>query len=167
MFGFGGGKKQHLVGAAEKRLKAQQYKPEGFIKSKREGTESQLVPVIMVYSLAVVFATILTQGVLESGAGIHTGNSQLDRLLFGPGIPHLTATQDIDKVLVIFLRGTAIFLAGGLLPFCTYAWQRLVDRTRTNVYVSCWGVSIGLCLMYYLARDALPEILEKLVGAVL
>lgn len=163
---FGGkkdGENPIVVGAKEKIRKAQMLKQGRNVMevtSKREGKESsQLVPITIVYGISVIFALILTQGPLQSGAGISSGNPALDKALFGPGYPVFTGAVDTDMMIAVFIRGTAIFLVGGIIPFFTRFWQVFLDRARMNVYVGFWGVSVSLGLIYYLVKDSLIPLL--------
>lgn len=166
MFGSNDDKSQKLVGAREKRDKAAQFRPHAYeIKSKKEGREgSKVVPLAVIYGIAVVFALILTEGVMDQkNIGIHTGNGAFDRMFFGPGIPSIMGSQETDRGIVIFLRGTMIFLAAGVLPLFTWLWQKIADGARMNVYLAFWGVTIGLGMIWYLAMDSLIPALNAVI----
>jgi hypothetical protein len=166
MFGFGNDKKPDLVGAKEKVLKAKKFNKNYQVQSKKEGKpQSPVVPALIVLCISVLFAFILTEGVLKTGVGLRIGNAGLDKLLFGPGQPSLTGDTDTDYGLVIFLRGIVIFILGGIIPLCTLIWQRLIDRAQMNIYVAFWGVSISLGLIYYLIKDSLTPILKDVADA--
>lgn len=154
-----------IVGAKEKIARAQMIKQGGgygAVQSKREGRQpSPLIPVTIVFGIAAVFATILTQGPLQSGVNINTGSSALDKILFGPGIYNFTGLPETDMAIVIFLRALAMFIVAGIIPFVTHTWQRMLDRAHMNVYVTFWGVSIALGLIYYLIKDSLVPLLAE------
>jgi len=76
----------------------------------------------------------------------------------------LMGDASIDYFLIIFIRGLAIFIAAGILPGATYLWQRLMDKAQMNIYISTWGVTVGLALMYYIGRDFLADIFKELIA---
>lgn len=158
MFGFGKSPEtEKLVGAREKLLKAQKYSKGFQVKSKREGKEpSPVVGVIIIYALSVGLAAFMTQDVLKQGLNIDFGGPTLKKLLFGPGEPSLTGGQDVDFILTIALRGLAIFLLAGFLPFATFAWQRLLDRSNSNAYIAFWSVSVGVFFVYFAFKMMMP-----------
>lgn len=161
---FGNNNKPTLVGAKAKREAAKNFDPAYQIKSKREGkAPSAIVPVAAIYAISVIFAMILTEGPMKAGLGIHTGHTGFDQAMFGPGIPTFTGSAETDRGIAIFLRGTMIFLLGGILPALTWAWQKLVDSSRMNVYLSFWCVSTGAGLVYYLARDTVGPALIRVL----
>jgi hypothetical protein len=165
MFGSDNEKGQRLVGAKEKREKAAQFRPHAFeLKSKREGQEgSKIVPLAVIYMIAIIFAWILTDGPIKSGLGIHTGNPSFDRLFFGPGDPTLFSSQEVNLGAIVFIRGTFLFLLGGLLPGLTYVFQGLTDGARRNIYLSFWGVTLTTGLAYYLIRDYAGPALKQVI----
>lgn len=166
---FGSDKNNRLVGAREKHEKAQKFKPGSFaVKSKREGKEpSPVIPLAVIYGISVVLAMFLTEGPMKEGLGFHTGNPSFDRTFFGPGLAGLSGDPDTDRGITIFLRGTFLFALGGVLPFCTYLWQKVVDNTRLNIYLAFWGVTLGMALLYYLSRDMLGPIFKQVLDIIL
>ncbi len=166
---FGGDKNNRLVGAKEKHEKSLKFKPGNFtVKSKREGKNpSPIIPLAVIYGIAVILAMFLTEGPFKEGVGLRTGNGTFDSTFFGPGIPSFTGTPDTDRGIAVFLRGTLLFLLGGFLPLCTYLWQKLVDNARMNVYMGFWGVTLGLALLYYLGRDTLGPLFKEILDIIL
>lgn len=163
---FGGKKEpEKLVGARAKIEHAKKFKKGYQVESKREGkAPDPKVAVGVVLALAIGLAALMTEGVLKTGAGIGTGNAKFDKILFGPGEPPLMGDASIDYFLIIFIRGLAIFIAAGILPGATYLWQRLMDKAQMNIYISTWGVTVGLALIYYIGRDFLADIFKELIA---
>lgn len=165
MFGFGKKEQEKLVGARAKIEHAKKFQKGYKVQSKREGQEpNPMLAIVIVWGLAVGLAALLTEGVLKTGAGISTGNGSFDKLMFGPGEPSLMGSPDLDYILVLLIRGTAIFLAAGVIPGCTILWQRLVDKSHMNVYISFWGVTIGLAIIYYAAKDFLGDLFSEVIS---
>ncbi|MFN7115077.1 MAG: hypothetical protein ACK4PK_12045 [Alphaproteobacteria bacterium] len=165
MFGFGKKEEVKLVGAKAKIEHAKKFGKNFQVKSKREGKEpNPTLAIVIVWGLAVGLAALLTEGVLKTGAGISTGNGGFDKLMFGPGEPALMGSSEIDYLLVLLIRGTGIFLVAGIIPGCTVLWQRLLDKNQMNVYISFWGVSIGIAVLYYLAKDILADIFKEVLA---
>lgn len=165
MFGLGKKEAPKLVGAKQKIEQAKKFGTGFQVKSKREGkAPNPSLALVIVWGLAVGLAALLTEGVLKTGAGISTGNGGFDKMMFGPGQPSLMGSPDIDYILVLLIRGTGIFLVAGIIPGCTYLWQRMLDKNQMNIYISFWGVTVGLAVIYYLAKDILADILKELIA---
>lgn len=165
MFGFGKKEEPRIVGAKQKIEQAKKYGAGFQVKSKREGKEpNPRLAIVIVWGLSVGLGALLTEGVLKTGAGISTGNGSFDKMLFGPGEPMLMGSPDIDYILTLLIRGTAIFLAAGFIPGCTILWQRLLDKNQMNVYISFWGVTVGLALLYYLGKDILADVFKEVLA---
>lgn len=164
MFGFGKkNKKPALVGAAEKRLKAQKYAKGFKVESKREGKgDSPVVGLAVVLGISIIAAYVLTEGAIKQGLGLRVGNPDLDKLLFGPGEPTLTGDSMMDYGLAIFLRGIFIFLLGGIVPGAAYMWKRMIDRADMNLYRLFWGTSITICVLFVLVQDSLVPLIKDI-----
>ena len=167
MFGFGKkNDKPNLVGAAEKRLKAQKYAKGGYqVQSKREGkAASPVVGLAIVYGLSVLAAYIFTEGpIKQGGLGLRIGNRDLDMLLFGPGEPSLTGDTGMDYILCLLLRGAALFIAVGIVPGTAWLWQRAIDRSDINVYRTFWGTAIVLAALGVLVGESLVPLVKDIV----
>ena len=164
MFGFGKkDNKPALVGAAEKRLKAQKYAKGFQVQSKREGKgEGPVVGLAIVFGIAVIAAYVLTEGAIKKGLGFRIGNPDLDKLLFGPGEPPLTGDSMMDYGLAIFLRGIFIFLLAGVIPGVAFMWKRMIDRADMNDYRLFWGSSIAVCVLFVLIQDSLAPLIKDI-----
>jgi hypothetical protein len=154
--------KPPLVGAKEKREKALKFDPRAQIKSKREGKEtSPLVLAVMVYGVAAVLATLLTEGPFkDSGFGFQTGINLIDQYILAGGVPSVTGSPDTDLIILILLRGLALFLVAGVIPFATFISQKIFDKVSANVYFAFWGTTLSLGVIYYGAVALLPVIME-------
>ena len=165
---FGGKKEQEkLVGARAKIEHAKKFKKGYQVESKREGQPADpRVAIGVVLALSVGLAALLTEGILKTGAaGFSIGHAKLDRILFGPGEPAIMGSADTDYFLVLLIRGLAIFFAAGFIPGCTYLWQRLMDKAQMNVYISTWGITVGIALIYLISRDFLANVFKDLAAA--
>jgi len=165
MFGFGKkNDKPALVGAAEKRLKAQKYSKGFQVQSKREGKgNGPAMGLAIVYGLSVLAAYIFTEGpIKQSGLPFRIGNAGLDKLLFGPGEPSLTGDGGMDYVLCILLRGLAIFVVAGIVPGAAWLWQRAIDRSDLNVYRTFWGTAVVLAALGTLVGDSLVPLVKDM-----
>ncbi len=163
MIGLGQDDKPRLVGAKEKREMARRLKSGKFddIKSKREGAEPSLAaPVALVYVLSATVAWFMTDSSMQKALDIHTGDRDLDRFMFGLGVPDIMGDATMDLVLAVALRGLVIFLAAGIIPGMAWLWIRVLDNARTNIYIACWGTPVGLALIYYAIADLLMPLLE-------
>lgn len=165
MFGFGKkDDKPNLVGAAEKRLKAQKFAKGYQVQSKREGKAAgPAVGLAIVYGVSVLAAYVLTVGAIKTGInGMRIGNPDLDKLLFGPGEPNLTGDTTIDFGLSILLRAAALFLLAGIIPGTAWLWQRLIDRSDINVYRTFWGTTVVLVAVTVLVQDSLVPLIKDI-----
>lgn len=170
MFGFGKSRNPQVVGAKQKMTRARQiqFGPGGQeVVSKREGGgENLMIPVGIVYALACLLAMVLTEGALMKGAGIHffSSNPKWDTIFFGPGIPQVYGEGDVNRLVVIMLRGTGIFAVAGILPFLSRVWNSLRDAAKVNLYVSFWGTTIAAPLIYIIVKDFLWPLLLSMAG---
>lgn len=163
MIGLGQDEKPRLVGAKEKREMARRLKGGNLdeIKSKREGKEaSPAASVVLVYTMSAGLAWCMTEASKDKGLDIRTGDRDLDRFMFGPGVPDIMGDGTIDFALAIILRGLVIFLLAGILPGLSYLWIKALDNARMNVYIVCWGMPVGLVLVYYAMVELLLPLLE-------
>lgn len=164
MFGFGKkDNKPALVGATEKRLKAQKYAKGFQVQSKREGKgDSPVIGVAVVFCISIIAAYVLTAGAIKQGLGFRIGNPDLDKLLFGPGEPALTGDSMMDYALAILMRGIFIFLVAGVIPGVAFMWKRLVDRAHMNDYRLFWGTSIAVSVLFILIQDSLVPLVKDI-----
>lgn len=164
---FGGKKEQEkLVGARAKVEHAKKFQKGYQVQSKREGKPADpRVAIGVVLALSVGLAALLTEGILKTGAGFSVGHAKLDKILFGPGEPAIMGSADTDYFLVLLIRGLAIFLAAGFIPGCTYLWQRLMDKAQMNVYISTWGMTVSVVLLYLISHDFLANVFKDLAAA--
>lgn len=161
MFGKKDGGGPKLVGAREKRLQAAILKggQQGQeIQSKREGKgQDPKVTGLLIYGLSCGVATLAaTVGPLKNGANVSTGARFIDDLLN----MKMMGDADMDFIILIFIRGLAICLLGGFLPFMAFFWSRILDKTGMNVYLTVWGVAVGLPLVYFLLLSLAPVFTE-------
>lgn len=148
MFGFG--KKKVLpIGAAEKIAAAERMREAARLEmlQKTGGIQeapSQTVPLAIVFGMAVIFALVLVESGNNPFSGWHpTGISSIDSLLVGSDIPSIMGDGDIDKLIVIMIRGIFYFLMAGLIPLFSLIIMRLTGKSLTPL-VACWGVTIAL-----------------------
>lgn len=166
---FGSKDTPRLVGAKEKREKAQSFNPNYQVKSKKEGKEaSPAASLILIWMISTALAFYLSEYVFKTGLGINTGSSFLDSVFFGSGNVTLIGSPDIDKYITIGLRGFLLFLISGFVPFMTYLWKKLIDRGQMNLFLAFWGVTVSLGFIFFMVRDfvwpAIKEILKMIFG---
>lgn len=143
----GGGPK--LVGAREKRLQAAILKggQQGQeIQSKREGKgQDPRITALLIYGLSCGVAWLAaTVGPFKDGVAVNTGARFIDDLLN----IKMMGDQDMDFIIQILVRGLAVCLMAGFLPFMAFFWSKILDKTGMNVYLTVWGVAVGLPLIY-------------------
>ncbi|MCK5555806.1 MAG: hypothetical protein KAI76_06185 [Alphaproteobacteria bacterium] len=161
---FGWGKKDtKLVGAQDKLALARQIK-ESFktniqLRNNATQTTSQTVPVMVIFMIAVGLAFFMTDGGGSALFGGHpTGIYKLDLLLVGSSIPNLIGDADINRVVVIFIRGFVYFLLTGLAPFIAFLFINLIGKNRVNSFVACWLVICITSFLYMSMHDLLPAL---------
>lgn len=167
---FGLGRKDQgpkLVGAKEKRMKAQMLKRgrlSDHIESKGEGKQPRAATVVLIYIISCALSYILMAGPMKNqGLNWSTGWRSFDRVMFGAGVPSITGVEIQDQILTVLLRGVVICLAGGLMPFLTLLWIRSIDRPNANPYFSFWGVSIGSIFVFFFVRDFFGPLLGQVM----
>lgn len=171
MFGFGKKDNPVVVGAKQKMLRAKKMNLgvlEQDILSRKNADQKGLIAAVgVVYVLCVALAAVLTDGALMKGAGLHFFTSQphWDKVLFGPGIPEVYGGEDINKIIVVLLRATAIFAVAGFLPFISRIWNSFRDNPHVNLYVSFWGTTVAVPLVYFLFKDFFWPLLLSFAGA--
>ena len=158
MFGKkGGGDGPKLVGAREKRLQAAILKggQQGQeIQSKREGKgQDPKVTALLIYGLSCAVAWLAaTVGPLKNGTAVDTGSNFIDDLLN----IKMMGDPDMYFIIQILVRGLAVCLMGGFLPFMAYFWSKILDKTGMNVYLTVWGVAVGMPLIYFVLMSLGP-----------
>ena len=160
MFGFGE-KKKVPPGAEEKYRVAEKMRElsRAEMQSRTDGGSggihgSQTIPIAVIFGLAVGFALFITEGSSINMSGLHlTGNAAVDGLLFGSGVPHFTGDADMDKLVVVFIRGMALFVMMGAAPFLAYLFCKSVGKNKVSPFVACWGATVFLPIAYF-ALDA-------------
>lgn len=163
MFGLGKPKQEALVGAKRKLEHAKQFKAGFQVKSKREGKEpNPSMAILIVWTLGVALAALLTQAVDKKTLVYSTGNAGFDKLMFGSPGPAFFGSPDIDYVVLLLVRGTILFIAAGIVPGCTLLWQRVFDKPHMNVYIGFWGVTLGLALLYAMSLGFFGELFKEL-----
>jgi hypothetical protein len=73
--------------------------------------------------------------------------------------PSLVGNPLGDAVLAAGARGAAVCLAALVLPLFVLLWRRGRDSAKGSIYISFWGVSIGLPFVFFFVRDFLWPIL--------
>jgi len=165
---FGWGKKDtKLVGAQDKLALARQIKKTSKANlqcsNNQTQTASQTIPISIIFSVAVLLALFMIDGGGTALFGGHpTGIYKLDVLLTGSSIPSLIGDADLNRVIVIFIRGFAYFLLTGLAPFIAFLLISLIGKNRLNPFVACWLV---ICVMssFYMSMNTLLPALKDIV----
>ena len=160
-------KKAKFVGAQDKLALAKQIKEYSKaniqFRNNETQTASQMVPVSIIFSVAVLLALFITDGRGAALFGGHpTGIYKLDLLLVGPSIPNLIGDTDINRVVVIFIRGFVYFLLTGLAPFIAFLFISLIGKNRVNSFVACWLV-ICIISSFYMSMNTLLPALKDIV----
>jgi hypothetical protein len=152
---FGEKKKKTVpVGALDKFAVAQKMREDAQAEMLRktggiQELPSQTIPVTIVFVLSVVFALLLTDGGSNPFTGWHpTGIYTIDNILTGKDIASIAGDKDIDHLIVILIRGVAIFFMAGIVPLFSFIFLRLGGKNVTPL-VACWGVSIVLPIVVF------------------
>jgi len=156
VFGFFSKDEDRLVGAREKHQKAAERAELFKLREKEFATkkaQNPIIPVVLVFVLAVAFSFLLTDGALQGGIGLALGNTSLDKLLFGPGVPSLTGGIETDHSLTLVLRALIIFVLAGIAPFFANLFAKISDSVRMDPYVTVWGTNIVLAMVLCLGWD--------------
>lgn len=160
---FGGGKDKGMsrVGAREKMRQARNIMGGGAPDRDAKRT-SPAVAVIAIYIMSVALAFVITENYInQGGLRLSVGDADLDRLLFKPGAHNFMGSADIDYIILMMIRGFAIFLAAGIWPFATLVVQRALDNAHLNIYRAFWGTPIGLTLLLLLLKDYFGPLLAE------
>jgi hypothetical protein len=166
MFGFG--KKRIPTGATEKIEIARRMREAGRFKTNQAGGgnvdyPSQTIPITIVFVIATLLATILTEGGSNNPlSGMHLTNiPSVDSLVTGSNMATFTGDADQDKVLTIMGRGAAFFVLAGIVPLVSFVLERLFFRKKVTPFIICWGVTVVMMLLY-LCWDSIASLLKSL-----
>ncbi len=166
LFGLGK-KKPTLIGANDKLELAKRIreasKANMQFKQGKTLTANQTVPIVVIFAVSVALAFFLTdKGGSMFFGGLSTGFYKLDLLLMGPGIPSLIGDVEMNRVLVIFIRGFAYFLLTGLAPFIAFLFINVTGKNSVNAMVACWLI-ICIMLFLYTSKDFLLSVVKDIV----
>ncbi|MDE1151534.1 MAG: hypothetical protein PW788_03265 [Micavibrio sp.] len=174
MFGLGGPSKEMKAartGAREKLAKAREaarnLSQNGDLLNKDQETVSSdpRVGAAIVYAAALILAFVLAEGpIAHGGINIHTGSDGLDRLMFSGTPASFSSNQSVDYILTLMIRAFIFWIAAGILPFISLAWQRALDQAHMNPFRIMWGMPIALTTIYFISRDYLGPLAETLLG---
>jgi len=143
-----------FIGASSKRTAAERMRQAASDAGENNvpvSSSSQIIPVTVIFVLAAGFAALLLEGARPGLSGwMPAGMHDIDQLLAGASVQKITGDADLDRLIVILVRGAALFLATGIVPFLAAAAARIVGKNRLNPFVACWGVLISLPLFYLL-----------------
>ena len=163
-------KETKIIGAREKIELAKRIKKASKANVYFDNNEvkivSQTVPVAVIFMVSVVLALFLTdKGGSAFFGGFSTGFYELDLLLVGPGIPSLIGDADINRVLVIFIRGFAYFLLTGLAPLIAFLFIKIIGKNRMNPIVACW-LFISILSFLYTSRDSFLSVINEFIKGI-
>jgi len=165
MLGFGGGGKDKAlmsrVGAREKMKQARNIMGGGAPDKDAKRTPPA-VAVITIFVMSVALAVVVTESYInQGGLRFSVGDAGLDKLLFKPGTHSFMGDPDMDYIILMLIRGFAIFVAAGIWPFATLVVQRALDNAHLNLYRAFWGTPIGLTLLFLLLKDYFGPMLAE------
>jgi hypothetical protein len=117
--------------------------------------------------LAVISMTVLT-AIAPGGIPLRIPglDPQLNELLFASKPQGVFGDPVLDLWYAGTMRGFALCLVAGFLPFCTFFWLRLRDVSRANLYVAFWGMTVGLPCTYFFLKDFFWPILQDIMAMV-
>jgi len=110
----------------------------------------QAIPVTIVFVMAVLLAMLPVGDIFVTADWSLTGIDSVDQLLFGAEIQKFTGDADLDRLIAILVRGSALFLLTGVAPFFASVAARIFGKNRLNPFVACWGAFVALPLLYFL-----------------
>lgn len=152
---YGEEDQNRLVGAAEKRKRALKYS-----EAAKKSFSTHNKPVSPSIAIAIAFvvscglAMLLTEGPIATGLGFSILPS-IDPFLFGPGNPDIAGSPDVNRLVAVLIRGLAIFVAFGIPPLLTQAWQTLLSKQGLNPYIATWMTMVSLALAGYIVFGVL------------
>lgn len=141
---YGNDKGNRIIGAAEKRMKARQYKAQSGFRFTKE-TVSPVIAIALAYFLSCMAAMLLTDGPLKAGLD-YSFLPSLKQYLFGPGNPSIVGSAGSDRIIAILIRGFIIFVGFALPPVITQLWQVVVSKESLSPYIAMWLTSTALFL---------------------
>jgi hypothetical protein len=154
------------VGAKEKIAAAQRIREANratMLQGGKARQYSQTIPVTIIFVLAVAIAMFVTDdGGMLAGwrpTGIHT----FDRILTGSEIPFITGDREMDRLVVVLIRGAAFFVAAGLIPLLALVLVKITTG-RINSLVACWILIVAAPGLLYLWKDLLLPAFSDIVG---
>ena len=162
--------KQLQVGASAKRMRAlAEKRRRGLVEGYGAGgvgvaDEPQTVQLLLIFFMSVAFAFVMTDaGTIDKFSRTITGNFLIDQMLIGPGIPVIFGDDTLDKIITSIIRGFAIFIISGTVPFLAKLYSRITDNAKTNVFVLHWGVLVTVpFLLYLFIGFVLPLVIEAI-----
>jgi hypothetical protein len=164
MFGIG---KKHQIATT---IAANMRRHERFIKSGSTDNRGKIGARITILGFLVVNTALLAlflkgpQGRLPFHLPI---SSDLNRVLFSTNILSMTGIKNWDLALGASTQAVAFSLLAAVLPLCTLIWINLRSRTQRNIYISFWGMTVGLPFIYVLFTEILnPLLLNSLVQSI-
>ena len=171
MFGFSDKSKMKAarVGAREKIRLAQEIAAKGgnAVLSKKEGKQtSPAVTIFTIYIMACAVGWMVTDKYISNGGGLtlSLGWDSLDDLLFKKHNINVTGTEVLDYALLIAIRGLALLLAAGVVPFVALVVQKSLDAAQMNPYRTVWGTPIGILLVIIGVKEYFGPLLLEVFG---
>jgi hypothetical protein len=124
---------------------------------------SPAIPATMVFVLCVIFAMLIGDDTVFLSKLHLTGASEIDRYLTQAN-PTIMGDKDIDRLIVIFGRGLALFLVTGLVPLVSWVFSQMLGRQRIHPLVICWLVIAASSFLVYLPLHDIWQALRDMVG---
>jgi hypothetical protein len=121
---------------------------------KQGGPGHDLKFVAGVYLAVTACAAGFMMLIPSSGIPFHLPfGPDLNDLLFDAKPPPFFNNKIADFALAAAAKSAALCLAAAFFPFCTFMWNRMLDRAQANFYVSFWGVTIGVPFCWFFVKD--------------
>lgn len=154
------------IGANAKREIAQQIR-----KTTQQGLfqqpdrmNSQLVPISIVFGIAVVLSFLMVEGSLIDTTGWSpTGIYRIDRFLVGREIRDITDSAEMNLLITVFGRSIIFFLLAGLIPVMASIAVQIAGKAKLSFFSASWGATLLITLTFFLGgQDLLLKLLEAI-----
>jgi len=155
-----------LVGASAKLAAAERMRQQDRLK-KEVGDNSdafgqcysQTVPFTAGFIVAALIAIMNMGGGIIDLTGLSlTGSRSFDGFLFGTDVPYILGNNDVDQILVIFIRAFLYCLIAAVIPGIGYGLAQIGNKGQVSPYTACWGAMLLSPFVYWVLTSFIVPI---------
>lgn len=157
---------QQLAGASLKRHKAKQMSHSGAYALAPNAVAQEkgsVVSLLVTMGLSFLLAWLLGRGVLEEGHKIKSGIEGIDTFLLASRTPTLSGDPLLDDIMVVIMRGLALWVMAALIPILSFAWITFRDKPGMNIYRVMWGATLATASIICAAANYGLPMLKQLI----